>query len=78
LAESYGDEIEELEESSTADKLDRENGIIEEEDEEEITMTRRKRFSASEMDGMNAVDEGISQKGDKIAQKVMEIQQKVC
>jgi hypothetical protein len=56
LAESYGDEIEELEESSTADKLDRENGIIEEEDEEEITMTRRKRFSASEMDGMNAVD----------------------
>ena len=78
LAESYGDEIEALEESSsTADKLDRENAIIEE-DEEEITLTRRKRFSASEMDGMNAVDEGISQKGDKIAQKVMEIQQKVC
>ena len=78
LAESYGDEIETLEESSTADKLDRENAIIEEEDEEEITLTRRKRFSASEMDGMNAVDEGISQKGDKIAQKVLEIQQKVC
>jgi nicotinamide N-methyltransferase len=78
LAESYGDEIEALEESSTADKLERENAIIEEEDEEEITLTRRKRFSASEMDGMNAVDEGISQKGDKIAQKVLEIQQKVC
>ena len=79
LAESYGDEIEALEESSTADKLDRENAIIEEEeDEEDITLTRRKRFSASEMDGMNAVDEGISQKGDKIAQKVLEIQQKVC
>jgi EEF1A N-terminal glycine/lysine methyltransferase len=77
LAESYGDEIEALEESSTADKLDRENAIIEE-DEEDITLTRRKRFSASEMDGMNAVDEGISQKGDKIAQKVLEIQQKVC
>ena len=76
LAESYGDEIEALEESSTADKLDRENVIIEE-DEEEITLTRRKRFSASDMDGMNAVDEGISQKGDKIAQKVLEIQQKV-
>ena len=77
LAESYGDEIETLEESSTADKLDREDVIIEE-DEEEVTLTRRKRFSASEMDGMNAVDEGISQKGDKIAQKVLEIQQKVC
>ena len=77
LAESYGDEIEALEESSSADKLDRENTIIEE-DEEDITLTRRKRFSASEMDGMNAVDEGISQKGDKIAQKVLEIQQKVC
>ena len=79
LAESYGDEIEALEEeSSAADKLDREDAIIEEEDEEEVTLSRRKRFSASEMDGMNAVDEGISQKGDKIAQKVLEIQQKVC
>lgn len=42
---------------------------------------RKKRFSASEVDipqdGMNAVDEGISLKSDKIAQKVMEIQQKV-
>jgi EEF1A N-terminal glycine/lysine methyltransferase len=78
LAESYGDEIEAMEESSTADKPDRENAIIEEVEEEDITLTRRKRFSASEMDGMNAVDEGISQKSDKIAQKVLEIQQKVC
>jgi hypothetical protein len=42
---------------------------------------RKKRFSASDVDipqdGMNAVDEGISLKSDKIAQKVMEIQQKV-
>ncbi len=42
---------------------------------------RKKRFSASEVDlpqdGMNAVDEGISIKSDKIAQKVIEIQHKV-
>ncbi|KAF8807403.1 DENN domain-containing protein [Phlegmacium glaucopus] len=80
LAESYGEEMEAVEESSTTDKLDRENAIIEEDDEEEIP-SRRKRFSASEMDapqdGMNAVDEGISQKSDKIAQKVLEIQQKL-
>jgi len=82
LAESYGEEMEAVEESSTVDKLDRENAIIEEDDEEEEIPLRRKRFSASEMDapqdGMNAVDEGISQKSDKIAQKVLEIQQKVC
>ena len=83
LAESYGQEIEAVEESSTTDKLDRENAIIEEDEEdEELTAPKRKRFSASEMnapqDGMNAVDEGISQKSDKIAQKVLEIQQKVC
>ena len=81
LAESYGEEMEAMEESSAVDKLDRENAIIEEE-EEDITLPIRKRFSASEMDapqdGMNAVDEGISQKSDKIAQKVLEIQQKVC
>ena len=76
LTESYEDEKEAVEELSATDKLDRENAIIEEEDED-ITLTRRKRFSASEMDGMNAVDEGISQKSDKIAQKVLEIQQKV-
>ncbi len=51
------------------------------EDDEEEPVARRKRFSASEMDApqdsMNAVDEGITQKSDKIAQKVLEIQQKV-
>lgn len=79
LAESYGEDVEAVEETSHADKPDRGNAIIEEEEEEEeeITLTNRKRFSASEMDGMNAVDEGISQKSDKIAQKVLEIQQKV-
>lgn len=44
-------------------------------------LPRKKRFSASDVDipqdGMNAVDEGISLKSDKIAQKVLEIQQKV-
>jgi len=41
---------------------------------------KKKRFSASELeavqDGMNAVDEGISIQSDRIAQKVLEIQQK--
>lgn len=49
--------------------------------EEPSPPPRKKRFSASEVDipqdGMNAVDEGISIKSDKIAQKVLEIQQKV-
>ncbi|KAF7784321.1 hypothetical protein Agabi119p4_486 [Agaricus bisporus var. burnettii] len=44
-------------------------------------LPRKKRFSASDVDipqdGMNAVDEGISLKSDKIAQKVLEIQQKL-
>ncbi|PFH54472.1 hypothetical protein AMATHDRAFT_134525 [Amanita thiersii Skay4041] len=51
------------------------------EEEAPLTPSRKKRFSASDLDGaqdgMNAVDEGISQKSDKIAQKVLEIQQKL-
>lgn len=81
LAESYGDSDTD---ASVPAKIERETGTIVEDDEEEpnVPTTRKKRFSASEVDmpqdGMNAVDEGISQKSDKIAQKVLEIQQKVC
>lgn len=59
------------------------NTVVEEEEPEEDEATkekRKKRFSALEVDahdGMNAVDEGISQKSDKIAQKVLQIQRKV-
>jgi EEF1A N-terminal glycine/lysine methyltransferase len=48
----------------------------------DLDPNRKKRFSASELDTpqdtMNAVDEGISIKSDKIARKVLEIEQKVC
>ncbi|KAK0465029.1 DENN domain-containing protein [Desarmillaria tabescens] len=78
LAESYEeDSVEHVE------KVQRKTGTIEEDDEEEPPMSpsKKKRFSATEVDvpqdGMNAVDEGISQKSDKIAQKVLEIQQKL-
>jgi hypothetical protein len=53
---------------------------IEEEDEAPLSPTK-KRFSASggegQHDGMTAVDEGISERSDRIAQKVLQIQQKV-
>ncbi|KAJ7706185.1 AEX-3 domain-containing protein [Mycena rosella] len=64
-------------------RMDRQTGTIPEDDEEETPASpnRKKRFSASErdlpQDGMNAVDEGISLKSDRIAQKVLEIQQKL-
>jgi len=51
-----------------------------EKNEEPSPPPKKKRFSASELeavqDGMNAVDEGISIQSDRIAQKVLEIQQK--
>jgi nicotinamide N-methyltransferase len=76
LAESYVEARDEL-----IGVNDRGTETIEEADEEADPLPRKKRFSASEVDGpqdgMNAVDEGISQKTDKIAQKVLEIQQKV-
>ncbi|KAJ6604647.1 DENN domain-containing protein [Mycena vulgaris] len=79
LAESY--EAAGLE-GTVGKQLDRETGTIPEAEEEDLPASpRKKRFSASEadlpQDGMNAVDEGISQKSDKIAQKVLEIQQKL-
>jgi EEF1A N-terminal glycine/lysine methyltransferase len=55
--------------------------VIEEEDEAPASPTRKKRFSSSgaegQPDGMTAVDEGISERSDRIAQKVLQIQQKV-
>jgi hypothetical protein len=54
--------------------------VIEEEDEAPPSPSK-KRFSASggevQQDGMTAVDEGISERSDRIAQKVLQIQQKV-
>jgi hypothetical protein len=80
LAEAYdeGDE-----ESPQGNKSEMTTETIQEDDEEDLpsTPSRKKRFSASEVDapqdGMNAVDEGISQKSEKIAQKVLQIEQKV-
>lgn len=80
LAESYE---EGAAEDFTPSKLERHTSTIEEDEEDEAPLSpaRKKRFSASEVDvpqdGMNAVDEGISQKSDNIAQKVLEIQEKV-
>lgn len=69
-------------------KTERVTGTVMEEEEESESderskgMDKKKRFSASvdieQLDGMKAVDEGISQKSDKIAQKVLQIQRKVC
>ncbi len=63
-------------------KLDLTKGpVIEEEDEAPLSPTTTKRFSATgvegQQDGMTAVDEGISERSDRIAQKVLQIQQKV-
>ncbi|KZT02704.1 uncharacterized protein LAESUDRAFT_684942, partial [Laetiporus sulphureus 93-53] len=77
LAESYeghGRESVEYHKLSSKD-------AVPEVDEEEEVSKRAKRFSANLMDmaqdGMSAVDEGISQKSDKITQKVLEIQRKL-
>jgi EEF1A N-terminal glycine/lysine methyltransferase len=55
--------------------------VIEEEDEAPQSPTKTNRFSASggdgQQDGMTAVDEGISERSDRIAAKVLQIQQKV-
>lgn len=84
LAESYDDEGAgaQVTTHDVTSKI-REATTIKEEDEGEqpLTPSKKKRFSASDLDGqqdgMNAVDEGISFRSDKIAQKVLEIQQKV-
>ncbi|KAH8100713.1 DENN domain-containing protein [Cristinia sonorae] len=81
LAESYaGDDLE------LPVKKDVRNSTVEEVAEEEelevpISPSKKKRFSATNgdlpNDGMTAVDEGISQKSDKIAQRVLSIQRKL-
>jgi EEF1A N-terminal glycine/lysine methyltransferase len=61
--------------------LSKEEVIEEEEDDEAPQLPKMKRFSASggegHQDRMSAVDEGISERSDRIAQKVLQIQQKV-
>lgn len=82
LAESYDGEDAGVTQATSHNKI-REASTIKEVDEEEqpLSPNKKKRFSASDLDGqqdgMNAVDEGISLRSDKIAQKVLEIQQKV-
>ena len=77
LVESY-DQL--REEAQVKHELAKEE-VIEEEDEAPPSPTKKKRFSASggevQQDGMTAVDEGISERSDRIAQKVLQIQQKV-
>ncbi|KAJ3975339.1 DENN domain-containing protein [Lentinula raphanica] len=82
LADSYeGDELG----GPILAPTERANGTIQEEEETEdvtvVDLKKKKRFSASEVDapqdGMVAVDQGITEKSDKIAQKVLEIQAKL-
>ncbi|KAL9716244.1 hypothetical protein Ac2012v2_000690 [Leucoagaricus gongylophorus] len=73
---------EKLEESEmTSPQISEKELNTPEKTEEPSPLPRKKRFSASELevvqDGMNAVDEGISIQSDRIAQKVLEIQQKL-
>ncbi|KAF9241378.1 DENN domain-containing protein [Melanogaster broomeanus] len=79
LAEAY----EHGDDTLVAGKTDRETDTITEEEEtpQPVSPARKKRFSATQtevvQDGMMAVDEGISERSDRIAQKVLQIQQKV-
>ncbi|KAG6336570.1 hypothetical protein ID866_2508 [Astraeus odoratus] len=77
LTESF----EGMDDTLVHDKTDRETGTITEEEGASVSPTRKKRFSATQeeivQDGMMAVDEGISERSDRIAQKVLQIQQKV-
>lgn len=77
LAESF----EGMDDTLVHDKVDRDTTTITEEEEISVSPSRKKRFSATQeenvQDGMMAVDEGISERSDRIAQKVLQIQQKV-
>lgn len=77
LAESF----EGMDDTLVHDKVDRDTTTITEEEEISASPSRKKRFSATQeenvQDGMMAVDEGISERSDRIAQKVLQIQQKV-
>lgn len=70
-----------MDDTLVANKSERETDTIAEEEEAPVSPTMKKRFSATQseavQDGMMAVDEGISERSDKIAQKVLQIQQKV-
>lgn len=76
--------IEETEEEESDERRKRPGADeVQEIPDEDVTITK-KRFSAegnridkNHQDAMGAVDMGISEKSDKIAQKVMEIQRKV-
>ena len=76
--------IEETEEEAEGDEKRKRLGADEVQDIPDEDVTIVKRFSAeanradkNHQDAMGAVDMGISEKSDKIAQKVMEIQRKV-
>ncbi|EIN13751.1 hypothetical protein PUNSTDRAFT_59127, partial [Punctularia strigosozonata HHB-11173 SS5] len=74
-----------LAESSSKDELNTKVDTVLEENEEEeqpLSPSKKKRFSAGSIgdagqDGIAAVDEGISERTDRIAEKVLQIQQKV-
>ena len=77
--------IEEIEEEAEGDEKRKRSSADEARDIPDEDVTIVKRFSAeasrtdkNHQDAMGAVDMGISEKSDKIAQKVMEIQRKVC
>ncbi|KAH0838307.1 DENN domain-containing protein [Lanmaoa asiatica] len=78
LAEAYEQG---MDDTLVASKSERETDTITEEQETQVSPTKKKRFSATQsevvQDGMMAVDEGISERSDKIAQKVLQIQQKL-
>lgn len=77
LAEAYENG---MDDTLVANKSEREaDSIAEEEEPPASPSKKKKRFSVTEIvqDGMMAVDEGISERSDKIAQKVLQIQQKV-
>ena len=76
--------IEEAEEEAEGDEKRKRTSVEEAQDIPDEDLTIVKRFSAeanradkNHQDAMGAVDMGISEKSDKIAQKVMEIQRKV-
>jgi len=76
--------IEETEEEAEGDERRKRPGVDDVQDIPDEDLTIVKRFSAeanrndkNHQDVMGAVDMGISEKSDKIAQKVMEIQRKV-
>ena len=85
IADRSATVIEETEEEAEGDERRKHlgvDGVQDIPDEEDLTIV--KRFSAeanradkNHQDAMGAVDMGISEKSDKIAQKVMEIQRKV-